>query len=68
MLEAIASAISNVFGLLAGRSVLRNAPEMKTNATARADARLKDTTVRTVAGAATGDAKELERLRKLAAE
>lgn len=68
MMEAIASAISNVFGLLSGRSVLRNAPEMKTNATARADAKLKDSTVRTVAGAAGGDPKELERLRKLSAE
>lgn len=68
LISSIFGAIANVFGLLTGRSALRNAPAMQANATAHTDARLKDTAAQTVADATTGDAAALEKLRKLAAE
>lgn len=65
VVESIASAVSNVFGLISGRNVLRNAPEMKTNKTAKVDAQVKETSVEAVQEAQAGN---LDKLRKLTAE
>lgn len=65
VVESIASAVSNVFGLISGRSVLRNATEMKANKTAKVDAQVKETSVEAVQEAQAGN---LDKLRKLTAE
>lgn len=64
--DSVSSAIANVSGLVRDRSSLRNTPEMKTNKSARQDARIRNTATRAVARAKAGEAKGLEEVRKLA--
>lgn len=68
LLESIAAAVANVFGLTRDRSALRNAPAMQSNANARTDAEIKRRSTELVAEAQTGDPKALQRLREAASE
>lgn len=68
LLSSILSAIGNVFGLLTGRSALRNSPAMQASASAKTDAAIKSASAQAVAQAKTGNASDLDNLRKLTAE
>lgn len=68
LLSSLLSAIGNVFGLLTGRSALRNSPAMQAAASAKTDAAIAAGSAQAVAQAKTGTAAALANLRKLTAE